>query len=41
MYCTVKDHARHEHDPVKLVAAEHRSELQKITALVEEIVERC
>ena len=39
MYCTVKDHARHEHDTVKLVAAKHRSELQKITALVEEMVE--
>ena len=39
MYCTVKDHARHEHDTVKLVAAKHRDELQKITALVEEMVE--
>ena len=38
IYCTVKDHAGHEHDTVKLMAGKHRSELQKITAPVEEMI---
>jgi len=37
MYCTVKDHAGHNHDTVKLVAEKHRNELKKITSSVEEI----
>ena len=38
MYCTVKDHAGHEHDTVKLMAGKHRSELKKVTAPVEEMI---
>ncbi|XP_065888618.1 E3 ubiquitin-protein ligase TRIM71-like [Dysidea avara] len=38
MYCTVKDHAGHEHDSVKLMASKHRDELKKVTAPVDEMM---
>ena len=38
MYCTVKDHAGHEHDTVKLMANKHRNELKELTAPVEEMI---
>jgi len=38
MYCTVKDHAGHEHDTVKLMASKHRNELKKVTTSVEEMI---
>ncbi|XP_065882502.1 E3 ubiquitin-protein ligase TRIM71-like [Dysidea avara] len=38
MYCTVKDHAGHEHDTVKLMASKHRNELKDLTAPVEEMI---
>jgi len=37
MYCTMKDHAGHEHDTVKLMAWKHRNKLKRITAPVEEM----
>ena len=38
MYCTVKNHARHEHDTVKLMATKHRNELKELTAPVEVMI---
>ena len=38
MYCTVKDHAGHEHDTVKLMASNHRNELKELIAPVEEMI---
>ncbi|XP_065886705.1 E3 ubiquitin-protein ligase TRIM45-like [Dysidea avara] len=38
LYCTVKDHAGHEHDTVKLMAGKYRDELKQVTAPVEEMI---
>ena len=37
MYCTVEDHAGHEHDNVELMASKYRSKLKELTAPVEEM----
>lgn len=39
MYCTIKDHAEHDHDAVKLKVNKHISELQKIDAHIEKMIE--
>ena len=38
VYCTVKDHAGHEHDSVKLLASKHRDELKSVTAPIEKMI---
>ena len=39
LYCTMKKHRDHNHDTVKKMADKHRSELQGITASVEEMID--
>jgi len=37
MYCTVEDHAGHEHDTVELMASKYHNKLQELTAPVKEM----
>ena len=38
LYCTTKEHSDHSHNTVKKMADKHRSELQRITSPVEEMI---
>ena len=38
MYCTVKEHNGHNHDPVKKMATKYRNELKDVTAPVDEMI---
>ena len=39
MYCTMKDHNGHDHDTVYKIASKHRSQLKKVTAPIEGMIQ--